>query len=149
MLVESGANEITVAGSTWIGGGPPSGSYMKGGDPASVDAVAVPEEPVDGGAEPPEAEVLPALADIPLPAPLTEATEPDVVLPVPAAPPVLPAPCTLPALAVVVPLRAPPPPPLLAVVAPGLAEHAARATQPQSVSEYSALVMCEPTTEYS
>lgn len=141
MLVDSGANEITVAGSTTIGGGPPSVLYVNGADPASVDGAALPEEPVVGGvAEPPEAEVLPVLAGMPLPAPLTEATDPDVALPVPATLAELPPLCRLPEVAVVVPLREPPPP-LLAPVAPGLAEHAARATQPQSAIEYNVVVM--------
>src|SRR5580693_10570451 len=55
IAVESGANEITVAGSTSIGGGPPSESTMNGGDPAVPD-----EPPPEAGAEP-EAPALPVL----------------------------------------------------------------------------------------
>jgi hypothetical protein len=125
---------------------------MKGGDPASMDAVPVPDEPLpEEGAEPPDAaDTLPVLPGTPLAA----AADPDGTLPEPATLPAfctLPAPpplCKLPAVAAVAPLPALAPPPR----APGvleLAEHAARATQPESEKAYSGLARVEGTIEYS
>jgi hypothetical protein len=126
---------------------------MNGGDPASIEAPPVPDEPPpEAGAEP-EAPAFPVLPGEPLAAP----TDPDGALPELAVLPAVPALCMLPApprfgmlpeVAAVAPLTDLPAA-LPAPVALELAEQAVRATQPQSERQRSVLAIVEGTAEYS